>query len=144
MKDGSGRGDGGDSNRGDGDGDGGGPSPASPFGSPDSVLPILQSGSMAQDEFLIHRIEMRLYAGSGEGDPARGPYSVITVYVGTDRGSIEMTYDRGFLGPDPLGNAARLVSENLGPAALVMRSIIALRERTGAGAAPRDRTVFVV
>jgi len=117
---------------------------SSPLGDPDAVLPILASGSITQDEFTISRIEMRLYTDEKKRDPVRGPYSVITTYVRTDRGSIEMVYDKGFRGPDPLESAARLVSESLGPAALVQRSVISLRGSTGADpAGAAGRTVFV-
>ncbi len=100
---------------------------------PDDVAIILDSGRLVQDGLLIRGIELRLYTeyvnGSGDGghDVGRGPYSLITSYVETELGSIEMTYDEGFLGPNPLSSAARLLAENLGPSALVLRSVIELR-----------------
>ena len=93
---------------------------------PDAVEVIMKSDGMAHDEFLIRRIEMRLYTEDVTGDQ-RGPYSLITSYVETDTGSIEMTYDEGFRGSEPLASAVRLLTENLGPSALVLRSVIALR-----------------
>ena len=94
---------------------------------PDAVTVILAGTPLRHEEFEIRRVELRLYADSDCVD-ARGPHSVIMAYVETDRGSVELKYDEGFLGPSSLDSAARLLSEHLGPSALILRSAIALRK----------------
>lgn len=103
---------------------------------PDGVVIVLDSGRMSHDEFVIRKVELRLYVDGGiSGDP-RGPYSLVTSYVETDKGSAEITYDEGFLGERPLESAGRLLSEHLGLSALVLRSVISLRARIAGRDAP--------
>ena len=56
-----------------------------------------------------------------------GSYSLITSFVQTDKGSIEMIYDEGFLGDDALSRAYGFLTTNLGLSALVLRSVISIR-----------------
>ena len=48
--------------------------------------------------------------------------------IETDKGSIEMIYDEGFRGENALEKAAEFVINNLGISALVLRSIVSLKE----------------
>ncbi len=83
---------------------------------------------IVQHEFRISGVELRLYnEGVRRGS---GPYSLITAFVETDKGSVEMVYDEGLRGDKPLQQAAELLVSNIGLAGLILRSIIALR---GAG-----------
>ena len=45
-------------------------------------------------------------------------------------GSVEMIYDEGFRGENPLLRAAEFLTSNLGISGLILRSIISLRENT--------------
>ncbi len=95
---------------------------------PDDVEVLLSSGDFIQDGFRISKVELRLY--NERSDEKLGDYSLITSFVETDKGSIEMIYDEGFRGKKPLFRAAEFLTSNLGISALILRSIISLREKT--------------
>ena len=95
---------------------------------PDSVEVLLSSGNFVQDGFTISKVELRLY--NEKTDEKLGDYSLITSFVETDKGTIEMIYDEGFRGENPLLRASKFLTSNLGISALILRSIISLREKT--------------
>ncbi len=101
---------------------------------PDATEVLLGSGALRERGLVVSRVELRLYEEGADED--LGPYSLITSFVDTDRGSVEMVYDEGFRGPDALGRAARFVASSLGLSALVLRSVIALEGGAGLGATP--------
>ena len=92
---------------------------------PDDVKILLENGDFVQDEFSISQIELRFY--QEKIDEKLGPYSLITSFVKTNRGTIEMIYDEGFLGSDALSRAFGFLTTNLGLSALVLRSVISIR-----------------
>ena len=92
---------------------------------PDDVKILLDNGNFVQDEFTISQIELRFY--QEKIDEKLGPYSLITSFVKTNRGTIEMIYDEGFLGSDALSRAFGFLTTNLGLSALVLRSVISIR-----------------
>ena len=94
---------------------------------PDNVEVLMSSGKFVQDDFMIFKIELRLYIEKTHKD--LGDYSLITSFVETDRGTVEMIYDEGFRGENPLSRASRFLTSNLGISALVLRSVISLREK---------------
>jgi hypothetical protein len=63
-------------------------------------------------------------------DEKLGVFSLITSFVETNRGSVEMIYDEGFRGENPLLRASEFLTSNLGISGLVLRSIITLREKS--------------
>jgi len=95
---------------------------------PDDVKILLSTGNFVQDDFVISKVELRLY--NERTDEKLGNYSLITSFVETDKGSIEMIYDEGFRGEMPLSRAAEFLTTNLGISGLILRSIISLREKT--------------
>jgi len=95
---------------------------------PDDVKVLLSSGNFVQDNFVISKVELRLY--NERTDEKLGVYSLITSFVETDKGSVEMIYDEGFRGEGPLLRAAEFLTSNLGISGLILRSIISLREKT--------------
>ena len=95
---------------------------------PDDVKILLENGDFVQDEFNISQIELRFY--QEKIDEKLGPYSLITSFVKTNQGTIEMTYDEGFLGSDALSRAYEFLTTNLGLSALVLRSVISIRGKT--------------
>ena len=95
---------------------------------PDEIEVLLSSGDFIQDEFRISKVELRLY--NERTDEKLGQYSLITSFVETDKGSIEMIYDEGFRGENSLSRAAEFLTSNLGISALILRSIISIREKT--------------
>jgi len=95
---------------------------------PDGVKVLLSSGNFTQDDFVISKVELRLY--NERTDEKLGVYSLITSFVETDKGSVEMIYDEGFRGEGPLLRAAEFLTSNLGISGMILRSIISLREKT--------------
>ena len=95
---------------------------------PDAVEVLFSSGNFIQDEFVISKVELRLYAE--RTDNKLGVFSLITSFVETNHGTVEMIYDEGFRGDEPLLRAAKFITSNLGISALILRSIIALREKS--------------
>ena len=95
---------------------------------PDEVQVLLSSGEFTQDNFVISKVELRLY--TERTDEKLGNFSLITSFVETNQGSVEMIYDEGFRGENPLLRASEFLASNLGISGLVLRSIITLREKS--------------
>ena len=57
---------------------------------PDDVEILLSSGNFIQDEFNIFKVELRLY--NEQIDDKLGTFSLITSFVETDKGSVEMMF----------------------------------------------------
>ena len=95
---------------------------------PDDVKVLFSDGNFIQDEFKISRVELRLY--SEQIDEKLGVFSLITSFVETDKGSVEMIYDEGFRGKDSLLRASEFLTSNLGISGLILRSVIALEEKS--------------
>lgn len=94
---------------------------------PDQTKIIFQSGEFEEQGFLVNQVELRLYIE--KIDQKLGPFSLITSFVQTDNGSIEMLYDEGYRGKNSLNRAANFLISNLGLSALILRSIISLRNK---------------
>jgi hypothetical protein len=94
---------------------------------PDDVVVMFSSGNFVQDDFIISKVELRLY--NERTDEKLGVFSLITSFVETDKGSVEMIYDEGFRGEESLLRAAEFLSSNLGISGLILRSIISLQEK---------------
>jgi len=88
---------------------------------------VLFSGKFIQDEFTVTKVELRLY--NERTDKKLGVYSLITSFVQTDLGSVEMIYDEGFRGENSLTLASDFLTHALGISGLVLRSVISLRGR---------------
>jgi hypothetical protein len=94
---------------------------------PDGVEVLFSSGNFVDQGFLVHKVELRLYLE--KIDEKLGPYSLITSFVETDKGSVEMIYDEGFRGEDSLNRTVQFLTANLGISGLILRSIITLRDQ---------------
>ena len=94
---------------------------------PDGVEVLFSSGNFVDHGFSIHKVELRLYLV--KTDEKLGPYSLITSFVETDKGSVEMIYDEGFRGDDSLNRTVQFLTSNLGISGLILRSIITLQDR---------------
>ena len=92
---------------------------------PDDIKVLFSSGNFIQDEFKISHVELRYY--SERTDEKLGNYSLITSFVKTDKGTVEMIYDEGFRGVNSLNRTADFLTSNLGISGLILRSIISLR-----------------
>ncbi|RMW37814.1 MAG: hypothetical protein EA447_04905 [Nitrosopumilus sp.] len=95
---------------------------------PDETMTLLSSGNFIQDEFKISTVELRLYLENT--DEKLGDYSLITSFVETDKGTVEMVYDEGYRGQDSLKRASEFLTSNLGISGLILRSVISLRGKT--------------
>lgn len=73
----------------------------------------------------IRKIELRQYVE--RSDEKLGVYSLLTILVETDKGSVEMKYDEGFRGEDALESAAAFLKEYTGIASVVNRALIELQ-----------------
>ena len=94
---------------------------------PDGVEVLFSLGNFVDQGFSVHKVELRLYLE--KTDEKLGPYSLITSFVETDKGSVEMIYDEGFRGEDSLNRTVQFLTANLGISGLILRSIITLRDR---------------
>lgn len=87
---------------------------------------VIMEGKMENQGFAILRMEMRQYVE--RTDQRLGDYSLLTVVVETDKGTVEMKYDEGFRGPDALESAATLLTRYVGLASVINRALIELQE----------------
>lgn len=94
---------------------------------PDKTITLLSSGNFVEKDFMIKKVELRLFVE--KIDEKLGPFSLITSLVETDKGSVEMTWDEGYRGHDALEKAASLILNNLGLSGIILRSIIALQSK---------------
>jgi hypothetical protein len=92
---------------------------------PDQIEILFSSGDFEEQGFLVKSVELRLYVE--KNDEKLGPFSLITSFVHTNKGSVEMIYDEGYRGDDSLERAVKFLISNLGLSALILRSIIALK-----------------
>lgn len=91
---------------------------------PDNSVKLLSQGNYSEHGFKIKNVELRLYFE--KTDTTLGPFSLITSFVETDRGTVEMTYDEGYLGLNPLEKIKEFLILNLGISGIIFRSIISL------------------
>ena len=92
---------------------------------PDQIEILFSSGDFEEQGFLINHVELRLYVE--KNDEKLGPFSLITSFVQTNKGSVEMIYDEGYRGEDSLNRTVKFLVSNMGLSALVLRSTIALK-----------------
>ena len=94
---------------------------------PDSIEVLFKSSNYDHEGFSVKRVELRHYIE--KKDVSLGPYSLITSYVETDKGSVEMIYDEGFRGENSLSRTVQFLVSTLGISGLILRSIITLKEQ---------------
>ena len=92
---------------------------------PDQIEILFSSGDFEEQGFSVTHVELRLYVE--KTDEKLGPFSLITSFVQTDKGTVEMIYDEGYRGDDSLNRTVKFLISNLGLSALILRSIIALK-----------------
>lgn len=93
---------------------------------PDKTIVLMSNGSFIEKGYVVKNIHLNLYIQ--RRDPTMGIYSLITAYVETDKGSIEMTYDEGYRGQNSLEEAAAFLTSHLGISGLILRSIMQLED----------------
>ncbi len=91
---------------------------------PDKTVVLMASGSFVERGYIVKNVHLNLYIQ--RKDTKLGVFSLITAYVETDKGSIEMTYDEGYRGDNVLEEAAAFLTSHIGISGLILRSIIQL------------------
>ena len=74
----------------------------------------------------IERVELRHY--QEKLDVNKGFYSLITVYLKSSKGEVELKFDEGFKGNDPLPELSLILMKYIGLESLINRLLIALNE----------------
>ena len=92
---------------------------------PDKTVILLSSGNFLEQGFIVKSVQLNLYIQ--KKDKKMGPYSLITSYVETDKGEIEMTYDEGYKGEKVLEETAGFLTSHLGISSLILRSVLQLK-----------------
>ncbi|HJT50049.1 MAG TPA: hypothetical protein VJ729_17850 [Nitrososphaeraceae archaeon] len=92
---------------------------------PDKSLTLLTDGKNESQGFIIEHIELRQYIENV--DPSLGNYSLLTVFIKTDKGEVEMKYDEGFRGINVIESAAMMITQYAGLSALINRALIELQ-----------------
>ena len=100
------------------------PNPKRVDRNPDKIIELLSNGPITEKVYLIKNIQLRLYIE--KYDKKLGKYSLITSFIETDKGSVEMIYDEGYRGNDALETSSKFLTENLGISSLILRSLIFL------------------
>ena len=93
---------------------------------PDQIEILFSSDDFEEQGFLVKHVELRLYVE--KNDDKLGPFSLITSFVQTNKGSVEMIYDEGYRGEDSLNRTVKFLVSNLGLSALILRSTISLKD----------------
>jgi len=91
---------------------------------PDKTIILMSSGKFLEHDHIVRNVHLNLYIQ--KKDVKLGPYSLITAFVETDKGTIEITYDEGYRGENALEDAIVFLTSHLGISGLILRSIIQL------------------
>jgi hypothetical protein len=89
---------------------------------PDKTIILMSNGTFVESGHIVKNVHLNLYIQ--EKNNKFGPYSILTAYVETNKGVIEMTYDEGYRGDNALEEAAAFLTSHLGISALILRSIV--------------------
>ena len=108
------------------------PEPSKIDRKPDQTISLIEEGDYIHDDFTIQTVEMRSYNQKNEqklSDKSHGSYTIITAFVQTDKGSIEILYDQGHYENTVLEDAVKFLTEHLGLSGLILRCIISLKNK---------------
>jgi hypothetical protein len=86
---------------------------------------LLSNGKNEYQGYIISHIEIRQYVQNY--DHTLGEYSLMTIRIETNKGSVELKYDEGFRGKEALEDAAALIKQYTGFAGLINRALIELQ-----------------
>jgi len=90
----------------------------------DKTVILMSSDKFLEHNHIVRNVHLNLYVQ--KKDDKLGPYSLITAFVETDEGTIEMTYNEGYMGENALEEAVAILTLHLGISGLISRSIIQL------------------
>jgi hypothetical protein len=91
----------------------------------DKSVVLLTDSKIKNGGFIIEHIEIRQYIT--KSDPSLGNYSLLTVFIKTDKGMIETKYDEGFRGDDAIESAVTMLTQYVGFSSLINRALIELQ-----------------
>ena len=94
---------------------------------PDQIIKLVTDCKSIQEGFQIQTVELRSYLQ--HTDDKLGVFTIVTAFIKTDKGSIEILYDEGYHGDMALQNSAKFLTENLGLSSLILRSTISLKNK---------------
>jgi hypothetical protein len=87
---------------------------------------LFEGVSFSVDNVTIDRVELRQYLESL--DQKKGIYSLITVYLKSSRGEMELKFDEGFKGKNPLPEISLILTKYIGLESLLNRLVLAFNE----------------
>lgn len=87
---------------------------------------LFEGVTLSIDKVSIERVELRHYRE--RLDVQKGFYSLITIYLKSSKGEIELKFDEGFKGNDPLPELSLILMKYVGLESLLNRLMIALDE----------------
>jgi hypothetical protein len=93
----------------------------------DMTKVLLSEGMQKTQGFVIKTIELKQYIE--RRDDRLGDYSLLTVMVETDKGTVEMKYDEGFRGSDALESAVKMLTHYVGLGSIINRALIELERK---------------
>jgi hypothetical protein len=95
-------------------------------GAPINKAVLFEGVSLSVDNVMIDRVELRQYLESL--DQEKGIYSLITVYLKSNRGEMELKFDEGFRGKNPLPEIYLILTKYVGLESLLNRLVLAFNE----------------
>jgi protein-L-isoaspartate(D-aspartate) O-methyltransferase len=86
---------------------------------PDKTSRLLSAADYKEQGYVVKHVELRLYQNKN----TEGTYSIITLFVETDRGTVERILNEGYVGPNALEEEMTYITSHLVISDLILRSI---------------------
>jgi hypothetical protein len=93
---------------------------------PINKVVLFEGVLLSVENISIERVELRHYRE--RLDKEKGIYSLITVYLKSTKGEVELKFDEGFKGKDPLPEISLILKRYVGLESLINRLLIAFNE----------------
>ena len=87
---------------------------------------LFEGALLSGDNITIERVELRHYRE--RLDKEKGFYSLITVYLKSTKGEVELKFNEGYKGKDPLPEISLILKRYVGLESLINRLLIAFNE----------------
>jgi hypothetical protein len=95
-------------------------------GAPIDRVVLFDDDSLSVGNISIERVELRQYLEGS--DRKNGYYSLITAYLKSSEGEVELKFDEGFKGRKPLPEISLILMRYVGLESLINRLLIASKE----------------
>ena len=86
---------------------------------PDKTMRLLSSAQYQDLGYTVHHVELRLYYKKTKD----GPYSIITIFIETNKGTIERILNEGYLGPHAIEEEMAYITSHLVISEMILDSI---------------------